>query len=627
MEDNSETRFFTAIREGDIDAVKMLLDESPSLINAKYIMDISPLSLAIGCGYPDVAEELLRHGAAPNERSVANYLFSYPDLLGLLLRYNLDPDTDFPYATCKETLLNIFTHDYSIDALRLLISFGANLEARDHNGMTALHWAVSDSEFAAAQVLIESGADIEAIDEEGMTPLLYAAARGSIELVDVLITRGANFRKRNNAGNSIISLACMRDDSWQTTMEDGESITRVIDAKPDRVLLNRLVEYTGRDILTIHDTAVMDDIEKADELLQKDPSLLDARDSKGMRPLQYAAKAGNAKMVQYLLDKGAKVSCDEDEEPPINLTVFGSSIEVAELLLDHGADVNSRDDLDTTPLYEAAGKDAMDFVRLFLARGADPNTIDSDNEAPIHSAKSLECVKMLLEAGADPNAKGYFGNTALYLWNMPYLETVLILHSYGAEIRTRNCQGETPIGYAAASKNSELLDALVSVYGIDSLSIFDLTSIGDLSGIEKRIGEDPSALYRVDECRKHWSLLHYATEANRLEVVKYLVEAGINVDVVDDDGMTPLFAAAESGEAYVLAYLLSEGANPNAKDSRWGSTPLHEASSKNNIEAAKFLIEYGADINARETECDETPLRLVESNGMGQLLMRAGGIT
>lgn len=627
MEDNSETTFFTAIREGNIDAVKSLLDESPSLINAKYIIDLSPLSLAIGCGYIDIAEELLRHGADPNERSVTGYLFHYPDLLELLLRYNLNPDTDFIYSTCKETLLNIYAHDYSIDKLELLISYGADLEARDHNGMTALHWTISDSEFKAAQILIDNGADIEAIDNEGMTPLFRAAASGSIEMVDILLDNGANPFKRNIYRHSILSYACMTDSILHTSIEKGEQISTFTNVRPDKTVLNRLIEYTGKDILTIYDAAIMNDIEKADELLQKEPSLLDARNSEGMRPLQYAAKIGNAEMVRYLLDKGSHMSCDEDTDPPILLSAFGGSVEVAELLLDNGANMNSRSDIGRLPMHEAAQYDSIDLMRFFLSRDADPNATDSYNNAPIHFAESPECIKVLLDAGADVDAKDYTGDTALYLWNMPILETVRILHSYGADIQTRNDNGETPINYAITRKNGELLDALINAYGIDSLSVFDIASIGDLHVLKTRISENPSMFHATDRYRKNKSLLHYAAEANELEIAKYLVESGIEVDVLDDDGETPLFSAAASGEADVLRYLLSKGANPNAKGSRWSHTPLHRASASDNIEGARILIQYGADINARETECDETPLRLVESNEMGQLLMRAGGIT
>ncbi|MHB0997971.1 MAG: ankyrin repeat domain-containing protein [Armatimonadota bacterium] len=621
MNDISETAFFTAIREGKVELVRSLLDETPSLVDAKYSNGMSSLGLALGCGYLDIVDALLNHGANPNDDSARYYIDEYPDLLALFLQYGFNPDTLTDFPICKFTLVHTFANDYSIDKLELLISYGANIEARDNDGQTALHLTVNDSEFQSARMLIDNGADIEVVDNSGMTPLFYAAARGSIEMVDMLLEKGADPCRRNKDGYSVISFACMNDTSMHTTVENGIPTTRFTDTKPDIAILNRLIDLTGRDILTIFDAAAMDDIKKADELLQKDLSLLDARNSQGMRPLQYAAKFGNVNMIKYLLGKGACICMDDDEEPPIFLSVFSGSVEVAEILLDHGAD-----DIDTTPLHEAVSKDNINLVRLFLAHGADPNAIDSDNNRPIHFAWSLECIKILLEAGADVNAKGYTGDTVFRMSDIPYLETVQILHSYGADINISNDRGETPINYAVTSKNGELLDALISIYGVDTLSIFDLASIGELDKLKARIAENPSLLHEVDEQKKNRSLLHYAAEANQLETAKYLVESGIEVDVRDSRGETPLYFAAESGKSNVLEYLLSKGADPNAKDNRWGYSPLHRASAADNIEGARILIEYGADINAKATEHGDTPMHLEESMEMIHLLMRAGGI-
>lgn len=626
MEDNSEFTFFTAIRKGNIDAVRSLLDESPSLIDARYVNDMPPLSLAIGCGYLDIAEELLRYGADPNDKFYEYYLENYIDLLELLLQYNLNPNTIIRKPACTTILVNLYAHDYSIDKLELLISYGADIEARDHFNMTTLHWAFFDSELQTAKYLINIGADIEAVDHSGKTPLFYASARGSIELVDILLHKGADPYRKDIDGNTVISYACMTDFKLKTSIENGVPTTRFIDTKPDMVMLNRLIEHTGEEILTIFDSAIMNNIDIVDKLIKKDTSLIDAKNNLGMSPLQCAVKMGNVEMTQYLLNKGASLDYEGDSDPPIHLSVSSGSIRVTEILLDFGVSANSRDDLDRTPLHEAVVEDLIDIIQLLLARGADPNAVDSDNEVPIHSARSPECIKILLEAGANPNARDYSGNTALYLWNIPYLETVRILHSFGADIQTRNDDGETPINYAITTKNSELLDALVCVYGIDSLSVFDVASVGVLPKLKEWITNDPSVLHATNGYRKNKSLLHYAAEADKLEIAKYLVESGIEVDMPDDDGETPLFAAIESGGAEVLAYLLSKGANLNVKDTKCGSTPLHEASYKNNLEAARILIEHGADINARINRGD-TSLDYVENKEMEQLLMRAGGIT
>jgi ankyrin repeat protein len=87
-----------------------------------------------------------------------------------------------------------------------------------------------------------------------------------------------------------------------------------------------------------------------------------------------------------------------------------------EHFLDSGADINERDDLGCTALYEAVSSEHRHIVELLLARGADPNIPENNGTTPLMEAASsggLELIRILLAAGADVSARDHFDDSAL----------------------------------------------------------------------------------------------------------------------------------------------------------------------------------------------------------------------
>ena len=100
-----------------------------------------------------------------------------PDQLGLKLIYSI-------------TTLSNFNSEKTLS----LINRGANLDARDSNGRTPLHWAVNDGHTDIVTALIGKGADINATDQDGTTPLMLAASQGHADIAKMLITQGADIQ-------------------------------------------------------------------------------------------------------------------------------------------------------------------------------------------------------------------------------------------------------------------------------------------------------------------------------------------------------------------------------------------------------------------------------------------------
>ena len=116
-------------------------------------------------------------------------------------------------ARSNNTTLNETTPEGTALAA-LLIAKGVEIDARDNNGCTALHWAISQTKYNLAEYLIEKGADVNAIIQnepgvEGASPLHLAAGRGHIHLVSLLLSKGANPIARTKGGQTPADVAAL----------------------------------------------------------------------------------------------------------------------------------------------------------------------------------------------------------------------------------------------------------------------------------------------------------------------------------------------------------------------------------------------------------------------------------
>ena len=126
----------------------------------------------------------------------------------------------------------------------------------------------------------------------------------------------------------------------------------------------------------------------------------------------------------------------------------------------------------------------------------------------------------------------------------------------------------------------------------------------NLNNIKSIISKDRT---KIDEKNEHGNtFLHLAADNGNIEVLKYLVSQGANVNVKDNYGRTPLQVAVNKNNLEMVEYLISHGADVNVKDS-FSKSPLHDAASIGNIETVQILISHGAQINAKD-KINKTPL-------------------
>ena len=236
----------------------------------------------------------------------------------------------------------------------------------------------------------------------------------------------------------------------------------------------------------------------------------------------------------------------------VSLTLFAAvdanCIDLASKLLDQGASVDARDRLGARPLSHAARSGHLQMVDLLLARGAPIDARNLDGATALYFAAEgshISIAQRLIERGADVKLTGRSGISpvaaAAYAGNDVIVEALL---AHGADERTADETGKPPIIYAAAGARLDVVKRLLA-RNIDVNARYsnDLTVLMWASGPDDK-----------------------APEAQAVEVISYLLNAGARIDDRDDRGRTALMIAAEGGHEEIANLLVARGADASLKD-------------------------------------------------------------
>jgi ankyrin repeat protein len=266
----------------------------------------------------------------------------------------------------------------------------------------------------------------------------------------------------------------------------------------------------------------------------------------------------------------------------------------------------------SSPLYAAIARGHVEIVQLLLDHGADVNEPGAyDRETPLYAAAShghVEILKLLLERGADANRPGrfsrqppLFGAVSCRQTADIQLQLIRLLLMHSAEIHCE-ADGLDLMDMAVRSGNGEVGDLLKDEglpYGPREMAAFNR-----IDELERAIRESPDLVRErfesvgwnstIDDTHVT-TLLGVALWKNYVELARMLLEAGARVDTREHDGRTPLHTAATlGGDPEAIRLLVKHGADVNAVDNN-GRTPLATLENWAKREAAKSaLIEAGA---------------------------------
>jgi ankyrin repeat protein len=274
--------------------------------------------------------------------------------------------------------------------------------------LAALVTAIRNGDTAMVRKLLDNGADVNGRDADGNTPLILAALYSSLDCIQLLIERGADVNAANKAGATALIRAATSYEKTRLLLTAGAKV-QVRTAKLGNTPLLLAARRAGNS--------------QTVQLLVLRGASATERNEAGASPILVAAASGDLNSVRILLDKGATadelLSSDQPRAPdiaagfrtPLMWAAYHNDVRMASLLLEHGADPN-RSTYFGSPLSHACWGDSFDAAELLLARGANVNARDAVADfTPLHWAAGSELsrpalVKLLLEAGADPNAAG-----------------------------------------------------------------------------------------------------------------------------------------------------------------------------------------------------------------------------
>ena len=466
--------------------------------------------------------------------------------------------------------------------LRALIQKKTDVNAREADGSTALHWAVYRDDLEAADLLITAGANVRAATREEVTPLAMACLQGNLPIVERLLKAGADPRERGPNGETMLMYAARNGRV--------ELIKRLIAAG---VEVNAREDLRGTTALMWAVTERHAEAVKALLAAGADPAI---RSGAAGLPQNYLAPRLNVRNVEEARERRTRAAAagrsyaeqlelerkqgsaqtgpqprlpadDTDDNVAVVAGLVGSGgggltalvfaaregdIESARALLDGGADVNQTSEYGWTPLLTAINNRNYALAALLVERGADVNRANRGGWTPLYIATDnrtseggdypvpkpdldhLEIIRRLLERGADPNGRVSENTLTRTIFTMQWFFE----------------DGATPFIRAAQSGDTELMKLLLQ-YGADPRLA---TANGD------------TALTAAAGIGWVEGVTYERSREENVEAVRMLLDLGLDPNHANGEGRTPLMGAALKGRNPVVQLLVDRGARLDIRD-------------------------------------------------------------
>ncbi len=435
-----------AARAGDHAAAVGLLAEKPD-VKAAEADGTTALMWAVRNNDLDLAKRLLEAGADPKARNdfdVTPLYLAAQNGDAEMLAALLDHGADVNETTNEgQTVLMTASRTGNAKAVELLLDRGANVHARERwHGQTALMWAAAECHPAVVEALVKHGAEVNARSSEeqwqrqvtaeprakwlppgAMTPLLFAARQGCLDSVQTLLKLGAD-----------------------ANMTTPDGISPTVSA-----LINGHYDVAAALVQAGADPNLYDDTGRGALYAAIDFNTMPASN----RPAPYVLdnKHSALDVARLLIEHGAKVNAELEKLPPYRAK------------LDRGNDMMLT--TGTTPLLRAAKAGDLPAMKLLLAHGANPKIATKQGINPLMAAaglgseeqdttgryktqpEAIAAIQLLLDQGLDINATDGRGRTALHGAALQgYDDVVRFLAEHGARLDVRDARGFTPLDTA-----------------------------------------------------------------------------------------------------------------------------------------------------------------------------------
>ena len=287
---------FEAIRKGDLPAVRTMLGQNRSLVNARGFGGARPLMHAVLYAGEDCMRVLLEQGGDPNARNAAGataLMWAAGDLGKVRLLLARGAQANVKSEDGRTPLMIASRQEGAAAVVKLLLEKGAEINARDVQGSTALMRAATARDVETLKVLMANGADVNARAGSGATALMAAARSGCLSCVELLVARGADVKAATKRGSTALSAVASLGaaDLIRALLQKGADANTKDDQGYTPLMLAAYSEFLA--------------IDTAKALLEKGADV-NARNANGETALSLARKRGDTAVVRLLLKAGAR---------------------------------------------------------------------------------------------------------------------------------------------------------------------------------------------------------------------------------------------------------------------------------------------------------------------------------
>ena len=299
-------------------------------------------------------------------------------------------------------------------------------------------------------ILLDEGADIDAVDAQGETAIFCAAKYGTIDTLLPLLERGANTSVKNNDGHTVLieTIVEGRPDSVLKMLEQGVSLAVKANSE-EGSLFEAILRGDTEDVLTLLNEGVNPD----------------AQTEEGFTALMAASGMGHKEIVSALLDRGANVNTkDSGTLSPVIIAAHVGNRETVRLLLEGGADPNATCSYGSV-LTAAWSSGDLAIVEDVIDKGADVNAKNiSGGRTPLMfvvTQPTTSLAELLVQNGARLDEADKFGKTALmHAAEYGGPDVVRFLLANGANINAKDNDGKTALMYAQKNGRTEIVQLL-----------------------------------------------------------------------------------------------------------------------------------------------------------------------
>lgn len=384
-----------------------------------------------------------------------------------------------------------------MDIVKLLVEHHAPVNF-DKNPVCPLFLAVKKGNREVAAYLIENGADLNILDSDNYTPLQMAAQKASYELAKLLIDKGADVRIKNGKGTDALFIA------------DGQDYVAI---------MNNLYER-------VKDSVQGADVDSVDGETPKKNNLYTILCLLEFIDPKYSTPAAMKEFYNSLDKSPLAIDIPETQFKNMADQLKKDYLSTIKMLLDHGADVNTKDKNNQTILMKICSQENR-LSDLFTKKSIQLSPeVDKRYHIALDTAQSIheELIQLLISSGADVNLKDIYNKTALMsaCQNGNY-EYATILLKNGATVNRSNNDGWTPLLYAASNGDVRISELLLSN------------------------GADVNAKNAFGE-----TVLLRAVYENNPALVSLLIQKGANPDIANLQGASPRSVARKNGNSDII---------------------------------------------------------------------------